>query len=133
MPDIGRISIIAAIGIGAFALLLLIISVGTVTWFDDGNGNTVGLFRNCFGSNYSSGVFGPGCYNNNQVTQGGLSVFGLLLLSFGIFGLVANIFLKREIILFASLVQFYFASMFVMAAYATWGVYARDPSLYFFW
>jgi hypothetical protein len=134
MPDLGRIAIIAAAGIGAFALLLLIISVGTVSWLDDGNGNTVGLFRECFANNtvYQGNTYGPGCTSQNQVTQGGLSVFGLLLLAFGVIAIIANIFLKKEIILFVSLGLVYFASMFVMAAYATWGVYSRDPDSYFF-
>ncbi len=137
MPNPGQISIIVAAVIGAFALLLLIISVGTVTWLDDGNGNTIGLFRKCYGSgsnvNISDGTGnGPGCYSENRVTQGGLSVFGLLLLAFGVIAVIANIFLKRTPVLVASLILFYFSSMFVMAAYATWGVYTRDAYSYLF-
>jgi hypothetical protein len=134
MPDTSKISLIVAASIGGFALLLLIISVGTVTWADDGNGNTIGLFRSCYGSNIASLISGAtsGCFSLNQVTQGGLSVFGLLLLAFGVISLIAYIFIRREIILLGALILFYFASMFVMAAYATWGVYSRTPSQYFF-
>jgi hypothetical protein len=136
MPEVGRLSFIVAAGIGGFALLLLIISVGTVTWLDDGNGNTIGLFRACYGNNVSASVisngYNTGCYSQNQVTQGGLSIFGLLLLVFGIIALILYLFMQRDPILFAALILFYFASMFVMSAYATWGVYARDPTLYFY-
>jgi len=134
MPNAGSIANIFAASVGGFALLLLIISVGTTTWADDGNGDTVGLFRRCYGNNASVATVGadPGCYSYNQVTQGGLSVFGLLLLAFGVITTILYIFLHREIILLGSLVLFYFSSMFVMAAYATWGVYSRDPATYFF-
>jgi len=134
MANAGSIANIVAASVGGFALLLLIISVGTTTWADDGNGDTVGLFRRCYGSNTTVATVGfePGCYSYNQVTQGGLSVFGLLLLAFGVITTILYIFLNREVILLGSLVLFYFSSMFVMAAYATWGVYSRDPSTYLF-
>ena len=135
MPNPGKVSIIAAAGIGGFALLLLIISVGTVTWLDDGNGNTIGLFRKCYGTsipiNDGSGNT-AGCYSENRVTQGGLSVFGLLLLAFGIIAVIASLFIDKPGVLLGSLILFYFSSMFVMAAYATWGVYSRDPYSYGF-
>ncbi|CAF0812310.1 unnamed protein product [Adineta steineri] len=124
MPDLGKISLIAAAAISAFSLLLLIISVATPVWLDDGTGNTVGLFRQC-----TSG----GCINANQVTQGGLSIFGLLLLVFAIVANIAGIFMRgKPIILWIALALLYFSSMFVMSAYATWGVYSRDPTLYGF-
>jgi hypothetical protein len=134
MPNKGTIANIVAASVGGFALLLLIISVGTTTWLDDGNGDTVGLFRKCFGNNASVALTGyePGCYSENRVTQGGLSVFGLLLLAFGVITIILYIFLQREILLVVSLILFYFSSMFVMSAYATWGVYSRDPYSYFF-
>jgi len=72
------------------------------------------------------------CNNANRVTQGGLSVFGLLLLAFGVIAVIANLFLRNAAISFASLVLFYFSSMFVMAAYATWGAYTRDAADYYF-
>jgi len=134
MPDTSKISLIVAASIGGFALLLLIISVGTVTWADDGNGNTIGLFRSCYGSNIASLISGAtsGCFSLNQVTQGGLSVFGILLLSFGVIALIASIFIQQPIVLWSSLILYYFASMFVMSTYATWGVYSRDSYSYFF-
>ncbi|CAF0897473.1 unnamed protein product [Adineta steineri] len=61
MPDLGKISLIAAAAISAFSLLLLIISVATPVWLDDGTGVTVGLFKQCLS---------VGCVSANQVTQG---------------------------------------------------------------
>jgi hypothetical protein len=136
MPEPRTLFLSIAAGVGAFALLLLIISVGTTTWLDDGYGNTIGLFRKCYGSNTTiitdNSSNGPGCYAENRVTQGGLSVFGILLLSFGVIALIASIFIQQPIVLWSSLILYYFASMFVMSAYATWGVYSRDSYSYFF-
>lgn len=131
MPDRGTLALIVGLSIGGFSLLLLIISVGTVTWADDNSGSSVGLFRKCYGGNYT-GTTAQGCYNENRAPQAGLSVFGILLLSFAIIVAIANIFLKRPLLLFIGLGLFYFASMFVMATYATWGHYSRSPSVYFF-
>lgn len=131
MPDAGKLAFIIGLGIGGFSLLLLIISVGTVTWLDDNSGSSVGLFRKCYGSNYT-GAVAQGCYNENRAPQAGLSVFGILLLAFGIIVAIANIFLKRSILLIIGLGLFYFASMFVMATYATWGHYSRTVALYVF-
>lgn len=134
MPDLGRLTLFAAIGIGAFSLLLLIISVGIPNWLDDGTGNTVGLFRKCFASNATNiaSNLTEGCVNENRVTQGGLSVFGLLLLAFAVIvGVLSIVKADMILILYASLGLMYFSSMFVMSAYATWGTYARDPLLYF--
>jgi len=131
MPDAGKLAFIIGLGIGGFSLLLLIISVGTVTWLDDNSGSSVGLFRKCYGGNYT-GTVAQGCYNENRAPQAGLSVFGILLLAFGIIVAIANIFLKRPILLIIGLGLFYFASMFVMATYATWGHYSRTPTLYAF-
>lgn len=122
----------AGAGIGAFAVLLLIISVATPVWVSDGYGNTIGLFRQCFGSNSSAYLKGPGCFAENRTTQGGLSVFGLLLLIFAVFATIAAAFTGNTILLLASLGLLFFSSMFVMAAYATWGVYSRDPATYLF-
>ena len=129
-----KISLIVAAGIAGFSLLLLIISVGTVLWADDGNGNSVGLFRKCYGSNAVSlgSNQGEGCVNANQVTQGGLAIFGLLLLVFAIAATIAFIFLDKIIVLGIALGLLYFSSMFVMSAYATWGTYSRDPAIYGF-
>lgn len=130
-----RLMLIISAAIGGFALLLLIISVGTTTWLDDGNGDTIGLFRKCYGDSYKATTsdYAPGnCYSENRVTQGGLSVFGLLLLVFGIVAIIAAIFLQNEYVLFGGLVLFYFSSMFVMSAYATWGSYSRDFYSYAF-
>lgn len=130
----GKIATFAASGLGAFALLLLIISVGVPNWLDDGVGNTVGLFRKCYAANSTliSANLTEGCVNENRVTQGGLSIFGLLLLVFAVIvGIVAGIKSDMIILLFVSLGLMYFSSMFVMAAYATWGTYSREPILYF--
>jgi hypothetical protein len=129
MPNITKLTFFVGAGIAGFALLLLIISVGTPVWLDDGVGDTVGLFRQCYGANTT---IGSGCFNQNQVTQGGLAIFGLLLLAFGVITTIASPFLNRAILFWVSLGLLYFASMFVMSAYATWGTYARDPSLYYF-
>ncbi len=131
MPQFHKLTLFAGAGIGAFALLLLIISVATPAWVDDGLGNTVGLFRQCF-TNGSAYQQGPGCYSANRVTQGGLSVFGLLLLVFSIFATIAAAFTGNPMLLFISLGLMFFSSMFVMSAYATWGVYSRDPATYNF-
>jgi len=131
MPEFHKLTLFAGAGIGAFALLLLIISVATPAWVDDGNGNTIGLFRTCVGTNTAAYNF-TGCQAANQVTQGGLSVFGLLLLVFAVFATIAAAFTGNSILLLASLVLMYFSSMFVMSAYATWGVYSRDPITYYF-
>lgn len=129
MASFVKTLLFAGAAISALSLLLLIISVATPAWLDDGQGNTVGLFRKCYsGSNNSS----TGCFNENRVTQGGLSVFGLLLLVFSLFALIAGAFTKNNLILFVSLGLLYFASMFVMSAYATWGTYSRDPASYVF-
>jgi hypothetical protein len=110
----------------------LIISVATPAWVDDGNGNTIGLFRRCFASNSSAFQEGPGCFSANRVTQGGLSVFGLLLLVFAVFATIAAAFTGNTMLLLISLGLMFFSSMFVMSAYATWGVYSRDPAIYAF-
>lgn len=129
-----RIALGIVAGVAGFSLLLLIISVGTVVWADDNDGSSVGLFRKCFAEKYKG--FSPdqnaGCFNANQITQGGLSVFGLLLLVFAIAATIAAIFLRNQIVLFVALGLLYFSSMFVMAAYATWGTYSRDPAIYAF-
>lgn len=133
MPDFGKTLLFASVGIAAFSLLLLIISVGVPNWLDDGAGNTVGLFRKCYGSNTTSygANLTEGCVNENRVTQGGLSVFGLLLLAFAvIIGVVAGWKTDMALLLYATLGLMYFSSMFVMSAYATWGTYAREPALY---
>jgi hypothetical protein len=129
-------------GIAGFSLLLLIISVGMPVWLDDGQGNTIGLFRQCYSDNTGSAAAaaataaagGSGCYSANRVTQGGLSVFGILLLSFGVMALIAGFFLRNKfsVILFIALGLLYFASMFIMAAYATWGQYSRDEFSWYF-
>jgi len=133
MPDFGKTLLFASIGIAAFSLLLLIISVGIPNWLDDGSGNTVGLFRKCFGVN-ATGIspnLTEGCVNESRVTQGGLSVFGLLLLAFAvIIGIVAAWKSEMAVLLYATLGLMYFSSLFVMSAYATWGTYAREPALY---
>ncbi|CAF0741172.1 unnamed protein product [Rotaria sp. Silwood1] len=134
MPSSFTLSIAAASGIGAFALLLLIISVGTPVWLDGGSGNTIGLFRTCYGDSVS-GTISPGCYNDNRAPQAGLSIFGLLLLVFSIIAAIAGIFLSSSrglYALYAALGLLYFSSMFVMSAYATWGVYSRDEASYLF-
>ncbi|CAF2597039.1 unnamed protein product [Rotaria sp. Silwood2] len=131
MPQFHKLTLFAGAGIGAFAVLLLIISIATPAWVDDGKGNTVGLFRKCVAANASADL-GEGCHGENRVTQGGLSVFGLLLLIFGIFATIAAAFTGNTLILLVSLGLMYFSSMFVMSAYATWGVYSRDPYLYLF-
>lgn len=136
MPDRAKIIFFASAGLGGFALLLLIISVGTTVWLDDYGGNTVGLFRKCYGDNTSVINDGfntvSGCINENRITQGGLSVFGLLLLAFGVIALIAGTIIGKIQIVYGALVLFYFSSMFVMAAYATWGTYSREPYLYAF-
>jgi hypothetical protein len=135
MPEPRTLFLSIAAGIGAFALLLLIISVGTTTWLDDGLGDTIGLFRKCYGGNVpiaDNSNNSAGCYAENRVTQAGLSVFGILLLSFGVIALIASIFIQQPIVLWSSLILYYFASMFVMSAYATWGVYSRDSYSYLF-
>jgi len=133
MPEFNKLTLFAGAGIGAFALLLLIISVATPAWVDDGSGNTIGLFRTCVGTgNYSGTNLGQGCHAVNQVTQGGLSVFGLLLLVFAVFATIAAAFTGNSLLLLVSLGLMYFSSMFVMSAYATWGVYSRDPGTYNF-
>jgi hypothetical protein len=132
MPDIGKIILLVANGIGCFALLLLLISFATPTWLDGGNGNTVGLFRKCYGSastNPSSNVT-DSCIGESRPTQGGLSIFGFLLLTSSVVVGFAAAFLKRPLLLWISLGLMYFASMFVMSAYATWGTYSREPALY---
>ncbi|CAF1068864.1 unnamed protein product [Adineta steineri] len=131
MPELQKLVLFAGAGIGAFALLLLIISVATPAWLDDGNGNTIGLFRRCVGNNGTANI-GLGCQAANRVTQGGLSVFGLLLLVFAIFATIAAAFTGNAMLLLVSLGLLYFSSMFVMSAYATWGTYSRDPASYFF-
>ena len=130
MSPIRKPLLFAAAGISAFALLLLIISVATPSWLDDGQGNTIGLFRKCYGTGANLTL--SGCFNENRVTQGGLSVFGLLLLAFSLFATIAAAFTKNSLILFVALGLLYFASMFVMSAYATWGTYSRDPPSYNF-
>ncbi|CAF4996332.1 unnamed protein product, partial [Rotaria sp. Silwood1] len=70
MPNSFKLPIAAASGIGAFALLLLIISVGTPVWLDGGSGSTIGLFRTCYGDSVS-GAISPGCYNDNRAPQAG--------------------------------------------------------------
>ncbi|CAF3610280.1 unnamed protein product [Rotaria sp. Silwood1] len=130
MPPLHKPTLFAGAGIGAFAVLLLIISIATPVWLDDGRGSTLGLFRKCFAVNAST--IGEGCFGENRVTQAGLSVFGLLLLIFGIFATIAAAFTGNALILLVSLGLMFFASMFVMSAYATWGVYSRDPYLYLF-
>lgn len=132
MPEFHKLILFVGAGIGAFALLLLIISVATPSWADDGSGNTIGLFRKCFANNGTEYGLGPGCHPDNRTTQGGLSVFGLLLLIFAIFATIAAAFTGNSMLLLVSLGLMFFSSMFVMAAYATWGVYARDPKTYFF-
>ncbi len=132
MPEFHKLVLFAGAGIGAFALLLLIISVATPAWVTDGNGNTVGLFRRCFANDSDVYVQGAGCHAANRVTQGGLSVFGLLLLVFAVFTTIAAAFTGNSLLLLISLGLMFFSSMFVMAAYATWGVYARDPATYYF-
>lgn len=126
--EVGRIALFVGAGIGAFALLLLIISVGTTSWLSDGAGSSIGLFRKCYGDSTSS----PGCENANRNPQAGLSIFGLLLLVFSIIATLAGAFMKNPIVLFVALGLLYFASIFVMSAYATWGVYSRDEESYFF-
>ncbi|CAF4707523.1 unnamed protein product, partial [Rotaria socialis] len=125
---IGKIAVAAAAGIAAFSLLLLIISVATPVWLDAGSGNTIGLFRQCVGS----GTGNSGCVNQNRDPQAGLSVFGLLLLAFAIIVAIASIFIEKLPILYGALGLLYFSSVFVMSAYATFGVYSRDPGAYFF-
>ena len=129
--QVKRFALIGSCGLAAFSLLLLIISVGIPTWLVDDKSNSVGLFRKCYSDD--SKVYSPsgdsGCFNENQTTQGGLSVFGLLLLAFAVIAGVAAIYTDRSMLLLATLVLLYFSSMFVMSAYATWGTYARDPKL----
>jgi hypothetical protein len=132
MPDFQKLTLFVGAGIGAFALLLLIISVATPAWLDDGAGNTVGLFRQCISTNGAIFNQSTGCFAQNRVTQGGLSIFGLLLLVFAVFATIAAAFTGNAMLLLASLGLMFFSSMFVMSAYATWGVYARDPKLYIF-
>jgi hypothetical protein len=138
MPDRATIAILVGAGIAAFSLLLLIISVGIPLWLDDGNGNTIGLFQQCFNSSVTTttnpAANGGGCMGANRVTQGGLSVFGILLLSFGVISGIGGFFLRDRmpVILFISLGLLYFASMFVMAAYATWGEYSRDENSWYY-
>ena len=132
MVEFQKLVLFAGAGISAFAVLLLIISVATPAWVSDGNGNTIGLFRRCFAGNSSAYSQGPGCFTENRTTQGGLSVFGLLLLIFAVFATIAAAFTGNTILLLASLGLLFFSSMFVMAAYATWGVYSRDPATYLF-
>jgi hypothetical protein len=132
MPEFNKLTLFVGAGIGAFALLLLIISVATPVWVSDGNGNTIGLFRRCFASNSTYYGANSGCYAANRVTQGGLSVFGLLLLVFAVFATIAAAFTGNSMLLLVSLALMYFSSMFVMSAYATWGVYSRDPLTYLF-
>ncbi|CAF2339106.1 unnamed protein product [Rotaria sp. Silwood2] len=133
-----KASIAAASGIGSFALLLLIISVATPVWLDGGSGNTIGLFRKCYGDSAITGITpenGAGCYNDNRAPQAGLSIFGLLLLVFSIIAAIAGIFLQPPIgsyALYAALGLLYFSSIFIMSAYATWGVYSRDEESYLF-
>ena len=132
MPEFQRLVLFAGAGIGCLATLLLIISVATPSWASDGNGNTIGLFRRCFSTESAYYASGAGCHAANRTTQGGLSVFGLLLLIFGVFATIAAAFTRNAMLLLASLGLLYFASMFVMSAYATWGVYSRDPDTYLF-
>lgn len=132
MVELQKIVLFAGAGIGAFTVLLLIISVATPVWVTDGNGNTIGLFRRCFATNSSAYSAGPGCVAANRTTQGGLSVFGLLLLIFAVFATIAAAFTGNLVLLLASLALLFFSSMFVMAAYATWGVYSRDLETYLF-
>ena len=132
MPEFQKLTLFAGAGIGAFALLLLIISVATPAWLADDSGNTIGLFRSCVSTNASDTGLGLGCYGANRVTQGGLSVFGLLLLVFAVFATIAAAFTGNSMLLLVSLGLMYFSSMFVMSAYATWGTYSRDPTSYYF-
>ncbi|CAF0829952.1 unnamed protein product [Rotaria sordida] len=137
MPTLAKLAIAAASGIASFALLLLIISVATPVWLDGGQGHTIGLFRKCYGENLTGidAPNGPGCTNENRAPQAGLSVFGLLLLAFSIIAAIAGMFMDSQIgllILYGSLGLLYFASMFIMSAYATWGVHSRDEEPYFF-
>ena len=127
-----RLALFAGAGIASLSLLLLIISIATPVWLDDGHGNTVGLFRKCVSGNVSNSQLGDGCHGDNRVTQAGLSVFGLLLLVFSIIATIAAAFMNKELVSFISLGLMYFSSMFVMSAYATWGRYSRDRNLYYF-
>ena len=132
MPQASKILVLAASGISAFALLLLIISVATPGWLDDGTGNTIGLFRKCYAPNatfYGTNLT-EGCFNEARVTQGGLSVFGLLLLAFAVIAGIVGAVMEKSILYIVSLGLMYFSSMFVMSAYATWGTYSRDPLSY---
>lgn len=121
-------------GIGSFSLLLLVISVGTPVWLDAGSGSTVGLFRKCYGNNISTTITpsGSGCYAESRAPTAGLSVCGILLLGFSIIFVIISGCKENKIFLGISVVLFYFSSIFVMAAYATWGVYSRDQNLYSF-
>lgn len=131
MAPPAKIMVLVACGISAFALLLLIISVATPGWLDDGAGSTIGLFRKCYGPNATFyGANLTDCVNEARVTQGGLSVFGLLLLAFGVIAGIVGAVTGRSILFFVSLGLMYFSSMFVMSAYATWGTYSRDPLSY---
>jgi hypothetical protein len=132
MAETHKIMILVASGIGAFALLLLIISVATPAWLEDGTGNTIGLFRKCYAANATviASNLTSDCFNEARVTQGGLSVFGLLLLIFAIIAGIVGAVRGPEILFYASLGLMYFSSMFVMSAYATWGTYSREPLAY---
>jgi len=133
MPDLVRITLIATAAISGLSLLLLIISVATPVWLDDGNGDTIGLFRQCYGSAYAAlAGTSSGCSNQNQAPQAGLSIVGLLLLVFSIVAVIASMFIDKPIILWAGLGLLYFSSMFVMSTYATWGVNSRSPNSYMF-
>ncbi|CAF3378871.1 unnamed protein product [Rotaria socialis] len=130
------ISVCIAGAIGSFALLLLIISVGTPVWLDNGSGSTIGLFSTCYGDNVATTIApgGPGCYNEDRAPSAGLSVVGILLLSGSIILTIIGALSEehKKQLLGASVVLCYFSSMFVMSAYVTWGVYSRDENLYTF-
>jgi hypothetical protein len=133
MPDLVRITLIATAAISGLSLLLLIISVATPVWLDDGNGDTIGLFRQCYGSAYAAlAGTSSGCSNQNQAPQAGLSIVGLLLLVFSIVAVIASMFIDKPIILWAGLGLLYFSSMFIMSTYATWGVNSRSLTSYLF-
>lgn len=132
MPGLEKTLLLVGAAVSGLALLLLIISVATPGWLEDGKGSSIGLFRKCLATNVTYNGYTEGCFNENRTTQAGLSVFGLLLLAFGLFTTIAAAFTRNSLILIISLGLLYFASMFIMSAYATWGTYSRAPSLYNF-
>jgi hypothetical protein len=132
MSSFDKTILFAASAISGLAVLLLIISVATPAWLDDGQGNTIGLFRKCVAKDAVSGSLGPGCHSENRSTQGGLSIFGLLLLIFSLFATIAAAFTRNQVALLASFGLLYFASLFIMSAYASWAGYSRDLASYTF-